>query len=127
MSRGMNSFIFTVALILSATLSARDLTLKQALELGQEHSFELKKARAETEASLSSLKQARSERLPTLSAGATAAYNSFVSSMSLEIPPAMQINQDTRPTFHSACRFTPGGVSAVASARPRPCTTTSRP
>ena len=94
MSRGMNSFIFTVALILSATLSARDLTLKQALELGQKHSFELKKARAETEASLSSLKQARSERLPTLSAGATAAYNSFVPSMSLEIPPAMQINRD---------------------------------
>ena len=49
----MNSFIFTVALIMSATLSARDLTLKQALELGQKHSFELKKARAETEASLS--------------------------------------------------------------------------
>jgi outer membrane protein TolC len=90
----MNSFILAVALILSATLSARELSLRQALELAQQHSFELKRARAEADASSSSLKQARAGRLPTLSASATAAYNSFVPSMSLEIPPVLQISRE---------------------------------
>jgi outer membrane protein len=94
MNRGVIAFVLPAVLTMSATLSARELNLRQAMQLAQQHSFELKKARAETEASLSALEQARSERMPTLTASGTAAYNSFVPSLRLEIPPALQINRD---------------------------------
>ena len=94
MNRTKWCLIILPVLIIVGSLNARELNLRQALELAQQHSFELKKAKAETEASLSSLKQAKAERLPTLTASARAAYNSFVPSMSLNIPPAVQMDRE---------------------------------
>ncbi len=78
----------------AGTTSGRDLTLEQALRLAENHSYRLKQARAGTQAAESGTSAARSERLPTLSASASARYTDEVAALSVEIMPGQNFNRE---------------------------------
>jgi outer membrane protein TolC len=90
-------------LLLPFSLAARDLTLKQALEMAREHSNVLKKAEVSRQAAHMEEKAARSERLPTLSASATAGYVSYVPTLDINIPSGPVISREfgTRESYQS--------------------------
>jgi outer membrane protein len=83
-----------VALLMSLTTQARELSLKQALELTAQHSHHLKKAEAETEASESALGSAKAARLPSLSVQAFAFYNNEVPSFNIDLPLGQTISRE---------------------------------
>ncbi|MBI5267575.1 MAG: TolC family protein [candidate division Zixibacteria bacterium] len=75
--------IILAAVMLAAGLSARELTLSQALSLAREHAFTLKKADAASEAAIATRAAARSERWPTVSLAAGSIYLDDVPQISL--------------------------------------------
>ncbi|HOP05687.1 MAG TPA: TolC family protein [candidate division Zixibacteria bacterium] len=64
---------------------AVDLTSAQAEQMALNHSWDLKKARAESEAYQADLKAARAGRFPNITADATALHNSDISQLDMEI------------------------------------------
>jgi len=83
-----------LALLMSLTTQARELSLKQALELAVQHSHRLKKAEAEREASESALGSAKATRLPSLSVQAFAFYNNEVPSFDIDLPLGQTISRE---------------------------------
>jgi outer membrane protein TolC len=83
-----------VALLMSLTAQARELSLKQALELAVQHSHRLKKAAAERQASESALGSAKAARLPSLSVQAFAFYNNEVPSFDIDLPLGQTISRE---------------------------------
>jgi len=79
--------ILILAVLTAGVAGARDLTLEQALRLAEDHSFRLKQARAGTQSAESGRSAARLERLPTLSATASARYTENIPALSVEIVP----------------------------------------
>ena len=91
----MKYLIITAAvLLIAASASPRELTLEQALQLAEEHSFSQRVARAKTLGAEQSVRAARAERLPTLSASASAMYVDEVPSLDLQIAPGMSISRE---------------------------------
>jgi len=84
----------TVCIMTSAPAQTRELSLKQALELAVQHSYQLKKAQAERKASLAELQSAKAARLPTLSAEAFVYYNDDIPSFDITLPSDMTISRD---------------------------------
>lgn len=80
-------WMLLLTLLVARPAFARDLTLEQALRLAEAHSYRLKQARAGTQSAESGKSAARLERLPTLSASATARYTENVPALSVEIMP----------------------------------------
>jgi outer membrane protein TolC len=83
-----------LALLMSLTTQARELYLKQALELAAQHSHRLKKAAAERQASESALGSAKAARLPSLSVQAFAFYNNEVPSFDIDLPLGQTISRE---------------------------------
>jgi len=91
----MRSILALLTILLAVpALSARDLTLDQALRLAENHSYRLKQARTGTQAAESSRSAARSERLPTLSASANARYTNEVAALSVDIAPGTTFRRE---------------------------------
>lgn len=63
----------------------RDLTLEKAINLATEHSYRLKKARAEYDASVSSINAAKAERFPTISLIGTISYKDEAPSLDIDL------------------------------------------
>ncbi|MDF1544707.1 MAG: TolC family protein [bacterium] len=84
--------IFGVA-VLGTNLVARDISISEAVQLAQAHSFQLKKAQAESKAYRAGLDAAQAERYPTLSLEAKAIHNSSISQLDLSLP-GFSLQQD---------------------------------
>nr|HPI33436.1 TolC family protein [candidate division Zixibacteria bacterium] len=108
--------------------AARQLTLREALTLAREHSFEIRRALAEEQAAGEALGAARAARLPTLDASAIAFYNTEVASLDLatslgrlsrEIGTKENVQTDLRLAFplYTGGRIAGGVDAAQASAR----------
>jgi outer membrane protein len=69
--------------VLGAGLSARELTLSQALDLAREHAFALKKASAATDAAIATKAAAASERWPTVTVAAGSIFIDDVPEISI--------------------------------------------
>jgi len=82
----MRYVIAICLLFLPAVTPARDLTLTQALDLAEAHSFALKKSQAASDAAKSGVDAAKADRLPTFSASASANYISYVPSLTIALP-----------------------------------------
>jgi outer membrane protein TolC len=102
----------------TGVVSARDLSLPQALQLAREHSFAIKKASAQREAYDQNLKAAMAERFPTLSLTSIASYKNNVASLDLAIPGAPPIHREigTKDVYQTDVRlsvplFTGGKLS----------------
>ena len=106
----MRRFIVSAAILatLAGSSTARDITLTEALRLAEEHSHRLKQSQARTEAASQSLRAARSERFPTLSAAAAASYIDEVPRMEIGLPGLGSISRDfgTRETYQADLRLT---------------------
>jgi len=87
-----------IAMIVPGWSYARELTLDQALQLARAHSWQLKKAQAETQSSIESLAAARAERFPTLTAAATASFVDDIPQLELAVPGLGSINRDLGST-----------------------------
>ena len=73
-------------IIFNSPSGAVDITITEAEQMALHHSFELKKAKTESEAYRSNLSAARAERYPNLSIKATALYNSDISTFDINLP-----------------------------------------
>jgi len=80
------TILWLVVLVLSSTASAGELTLREALDLAREHSYELKKARSQQRAALSSVSAAELERFPTLTLEGRAWAVDDLPSFEIDIP-----------------------------------------
>lgn len=100
--------ILITAVLMAGTVGARDLTLDQALRLAEEHSYRLKQARAGTQAAESGRTAAQMERLPTLSASASARYTENVPELSVEIMPGAALHRKlgTNETYQTDLTLT---------------------
>jgi outer membrane protein TolC len=67
-------FIILLFFIKGTDGFTRDLTLEKAIDMATSHSYQLKKAKAEYDASVSSVSSAKAERYPTLTLGGTISY-----------------------------------------------------
>jgi outer membrane protein TolC len=67
-------FIILLFFIRGTDGFTRDLTLEKAIDMATSHSYQLKKAKAEYDASVSSVSSAKAERYPTLTLGGTISY-----------------------------------------------------
>jgi len=112
-----------LALLMPLTAQARELSLKQALELAVQHSHRLKKAEAEREASESALGSAKAGRLPSLSVQAFAFYNNEVPSFDIDLPLGQTISREigSKENYQTDLRlsvpmFTGGKISGRISA-----------
>ncbi len=87
--------------------SARELSLPQALQLAQEHSFAIKKASAQREAYEQNLRASLAERFPTLSLASTASYKNKVASLDLAIPGVPPIKREigTKDVYQTDLRL----------------------
>jgi outer membrane protein TolC len=111
-------------MMLSA-VSARELTLEQALRLAESHSHALKEAESNRMAAEKSLVAAQAERFPTLSFEANARYVDEVPALNINIPGMFQLSRDfgSNETYQTDLRLTipiyTGGriSSAIAMAR----------
>ena len=80
-------YVFVIAGILTAYgVSARELTLEEALRLAESHSYQIKASQARTEAFRDGLSAAVSERFPTLSVTGVASYRDEVAQLEMELP-----------------------------------------
>lgn len=79
----MRKTLVVLLILASSSVTARDLTLDQALQLAEAHSFALKKAQSAADAAVSSLSASQAGRLPTFSATALASYISEIPLMNL--------------------------------------------
>ena len=114
-------------LLSSTAVSGRELSLEAAMQLAREHSFVLKQAKAEEEASQAALSAAQASRLPTLSATATAFHNTNVASFSMELPGVTLSRQiGTKDHYQTDLRLSlplftggriSGGIDAAAAGR----------
>ena len=109
-------------LIVAVPSGARDLTLRQALDLALEHSLELKKQAALLNASRSALSASKAERMPMLSAEVMGSYRDEVASLTLAPSPGVTINRElgTKDVFQSDLRlslplYTGGRLSAAVN------------
>ena len=120
-------FLGCLFLMLSTvTIQARDLTLQQALDLAEQHSFILKKARANNSAAQHELKAAGAERFPTLSLAGNASYISKTAEMDINIPNLVSLQREigSKERYQTDLRmtvplFTGGKISSgidIASA-----------
>ncbi len=117
----MNRRLLLILLMIvtcTGVVSARDLSLPQALQLAREHSFAIKKASAQREAYDQNLKAAMAERFPTLSLTSIASYKNNVASLDLAIPGAPPIHREigTKDVYQTDVRlsvplFTGGKLS----------------
>lgn len=89
------------------SLTARDLSLQEALKLAAKHSFSLKKVKAQSEASRTELSAATAERFPTLSLGAGSYYISEVPTFTIELPTGNSFTRDfgTSETYQADIRL----------------------
>jgi outer membrane protein len=86
--------IFIVSTALFRVTSARNLSLEEALNLAEQHSFELKQARAETEAAEQSLEAARAERHPSLVFNGSAFYRDYVAKIFFADPTGTETERE---------------------------------
>lgn len=112
--------VFLVALFLSASGHPRDLTLEQALQMAEVHSFSHQKAQTSTTAAVKSLQAAKAERLPTLSASASAHHTNNVPVLEMELPVGPPITREfgSKDTYQTDLRltlpvFTGGKISSA--------------
>jgi len=111
--------ILTLTLIISGSpLTARDLSLSQALELARSHSLSVKQAQALSEAAREGLGSARAERFPTLSLAAVGYYISEVPVLEINVMPGVSFTREfgTSQTYQTDLRlalplFTGGKIS----------------
>ena len=89
----MRTLIIITFLLLALPVWSRDLSLDQALELAQQHSFSLQKARAQSEGAIAEYRAARAERFPTLSAVGNANYISDVSLLNIQLPTGQSLER----------------------------------
>ena len=83
-----------VFLSVAASLSARDLTLEQAMQMAREHSFAIKKAQASALGAGSDLSAARAERLPTLGVTGVASYTNKTAQMNINVPGLISLQRE---------------------------------
>jgi outer membrane protein len=121
----MKRLTLLISLLVALSTQARDLRLAQALQLAEQHSFALQKARSNSAAALTDLSGARADRLPTLSLTGTAFYVSEIPTMTISAGP-VSVTRDvgTDQTYQTDLRlsvplFTGGRISGnidIASA-----------
>ncbi|MFZ1685251.1 MAG: TolC family protein [Candidatus Zixiibacteriota bacterium] len=92
----MNRTLVRILVFLSvaASLSARDLTLEQAMQMARDHSFAIKKAQAAALGAGSDLSAARAERLPTLGLAGVASYTNKTAQMNINIPGLISLQRE---------------------------------
>ncbi len=90
----MKYYVVLFVVMLASAAYPRDLTLDQALRLAEQHSYRVKQAEANLEASGASVTAAKAERLPTLSVEAVATYIDDVPSLEIEIPPLVSLSRE---------------------------------
>jgi outer membrane protein len=118
-------YILLILLMAASTISARELTLEQALRLAEEHSHALKEAEANRLAAEKAISAATAERFPTLSLDATAKFVDEVPSLNITIPNMFQLSREfgSKESYQTDLRLTlpiyTGGriSSAIALAR----------
>lgn len=116
--------IVVILLLVVASVSARDITLSQALQMATDHAHALKQAIAEQQAAGASLGAAKRDRLPTLSATGMVNYVSYVPTLDLALPNLPPISRDigTHDSYQADVRlslpvFTGGRIgSSIAAA-----------
>jgi outer membrane protein len=92
----MNRTLVRILVFLSvaASLSARDLTLEQAMQMARDHSFAIKKVQAAALGAGSDLSAARAERLPTLGLAGVASYTNKTAQMNINIPGLISLQRE---------------------------------
>jgi outer membrane protein len=121
----MKKLILIAFLLTTAGISARDLSLDQALKLALEHSLALKAAEENRLSAERLVSAATAERFPTLSLDASARYVDQVPTMTIEIPGMGSLNRElgSNESYQADWRlrvplYTGGRISsAVAMAR----------
>ena len=118
-----------ILMLSTVTIQARDLTLQQALDLAEQHSFVLKKARANSIAAQNELKAAGTERFPIVSLAGNAAYINKTAEMDINIPNLVSLQREIGSKEHyqtdlrmTVPLFTGGKISSgidIASALAR--------
>ena len=106
--RYLKVIILTFSLIMcGSSLTARDLSLSQALELARSHSLSVKQAQALNEAARESFGSARMERFPTLSLTATGYYVSEVPELNINVMPNVSFTKEfgTSETYQADLRL----------------------
>ncbi len=118
----MRLILTAVLLMLAEITQARTLSISEAVRLARQHSLNVKKTAAADSAARSALDAARAERLPTLTATATAGYVSFVPTLNIEIAPGRTMKRDvgTHESYQADLRlafplYTGGRLSANIS------------
>ncbi len=101
-------WILLLMLLVARTGCGRDLTLDQALRLAENHSYRLKQARAGAQVAESGTSIARSERLPTLSASASARYTNEVAALTVGLMPGTTFRRElgTNETYQTDLTLT---------------------
>jgi outer membrane protein TolC len=79
--------------LLTGISLARDLTLSQALQLAEAHSFAVKKSASNAQAAAAAFRASKAERFPTLSLTSTNYYLSEVPRLSISFP-GVSLNRD---------------------------------
>ncbi len=100
--------LLMIVLALPCALSARELSLVDAIDLAVQHSYAVRAGRAQTAAFEQALKSARAERLPTLTASATGSYASEVMSFDIELPSTLQVSREfgSKETYLASLKLT---------------------
>ena len=82
------------SLIVASSVGARELTMRQAIDMARQHSFELKRRQALSDAAGSILSASKADRLPTLSAEVMGSVKDEVASLTLQPAPGIVIHND---------------------------------
>jgi len=82
----MRVLILFLLLTIGSNTAARDLAIDEAVQLASSHSFELKKAKAQSQAYLENVNAQKANRYPTLGLDAKALYNSNTAQLNLDLP-----------------------------------------
>lgn len=86
--------LFVFFLFIATIVNARELSLKEAMSLAIKHSYQIKQTQANQAAYEQNLKAAISERLPTLTVTALAAYKNEVPSLDINLPGGFSFSKD---------------------------------
>ncbi|MEW5795030.1 MAG: TolC family protein [Candidatus Zixiibacteriota bacterium] len=121
----MKYVIMAAVVVLSTSVTARELTLEQALQLAHEHSHTLREAEANRLAAEKLVSAAQAERFPTLSVDALAKFVDEVPSLNIDLAAQVDIAREfgSKETYQTDLRLTlplyTGGriSSAIALAR----------
>ena len=95
-----------IVLVLGSGVTAREITLNETIGLAKSHSYQLKAAKAQSDAFEEGLRSATAERLPSLSLAATASYKDESPEAQIDLPgSSFNINFSPKENYQTDLRL----------------------